>query len=268
MRPRRATLPSMEQLPVTRIQALLAEASAEELPALLRRFKRDARPGVCAAVLRAGRRLELDRCECARVEALCTHEWELADRGIAVVAGVDEVGRGALAGPVTAGACVFERDVLIFGLDDSKRLTAPARERLHGEIQRRALGVAVGHAQPEEIDALGIAEATVVAMRRALAALGLHVDHVLVDGRRVELGVPATPIVKGDTLVRAIAAAAVYAKVTRDRMMTELDGTYPAYGFAHNKGYGSTDHLEALGRLGPSPVHRKSFSPCSQPHLF
>jgi ribonuclease HII len=258
----------MDSLNVSRIQALLAAASAEELPVLLKTLETDARPGVSEARLRASRRLERFRAEQERLRRLCTHEWDLADRGITCVAGVDEVGRGALAGPVTAGACVFERDVLIEGLDDSKKLTPIARERLHFEIEQRAVAVAVGHAQPDEIDALGIGQALVLAMRRALDALDLQVGHVLVDGRHVELGRPTTAIVKGDSTVRAIAAAAVYAKVTRDRLMCELAESFPGYGFDHNKGYGSADHLEAIALRGPCPVHRMSFAPCSQNRLF
>lgn len=258
----------MDQLTVSHIHALLAEATPAELPALLKKFRRDARPGVADALARARRRLERETAELMRLEALASRERALCDGGVLVVAGVDEVGRGALAGPVTAGACVFGRDVMLDGLDDSKRLTALARERLHGEIQQTARAVAVGHAQPSEIDGMGIGAAIVLAMKRALAALDVPVEHVLVDGRHVELGYPTTAIVKGDASVRAIAAAAVYAKVTRDRLMAELAGQYPAYGFDHNKGYGSSDHLEALTTLGPSPIHRMSFAPCSQPHLF
>jgi ribonuclease HII len=157
---------------------------------------------------------------------------------------------------------------MLEGLDDSKRLTAMARERLHAQIESSAVAVSVGHAQPDEIDALGIGRAIVVAMRRALDGLQIDIEHVLVDGRPVDLGRPSTAIVKGDASVRAIAAAAVYAKVTRDRLMTDLARHYPAYGFDHNKGYGSADHLEAIASLGPSPVHRMSFAPCSQTQLF
>lgn len=258
----------MKRLAVTHIQSLLADASADELPALLKAHCRDARPGVTSALQRATRRLQRELAERARLEALCAWEWALVDRGLVSVAGVDEVGRGALAGPVSAGACVFPRDAMLPGLNDSKQLTPVARDRLHGEIERTALAVAVGHAQPNEIDAMGISAALVLAMRRAVQALGVAVDHVLVDGRTVDLGLPATAIVKGDTSVRAIAAAAVYAKVTRDRLMAELAREYPGYGFDHNKGYGSADHLRALADLGPSPIHRMSFAPCCQPPLF
>ena len=199
---------------------------------------------------------------------LCAEEHRLMDAGLLVVAGVDEVGRGALAGPVSAGACVFERDVHIEGLDDSKVLTRQTRERLHAEIQIAARAVAVGHAEPSEIDRVGIVAATILAMRRAIGGLGLTVEHALVDGREVDLGLPTTAIVRGDATVRAIAAAAVYAKVTRDALMAELDSAYPGYGLADNKGYGSAEHRAAIAALGPSPVHRRSFGPCSQLGLF
>jgi ribonuclease HII len=163
---------------------------------------------------------------------------------------------------------VFPRDVMLEGLTDSKRLSRAARERLHAEIAVRAAHVAVGHAESQEIDRMGIGAATALAMRRAVRALDAHVEHVLVDGHPVELGVPSTAVVRGDATVRSIAAAAVYAKVTRDAIMRELDDTYPGYGFADNKGYGSAEHLLALSRLGPSAVHRRSFAPCSQMGLF
>lgn len=258
----------MNSLTVSVIQRQLASATAEDLPALVRRFRSDSRPGVVDAVARAKRRLDRATVEEQRIAALATQERALVDGGMLIVAGVDEVGRGALAGPVTAGACVFHRDTMIPGLDDSKRLTAPVREQLHAIIQRTALAVSVGHAQAGEIDALGIAMAVVLAMRRALDGLGVGVEHVLVDGRLVDLGRPATAIIKGDRSVRAIAAASVYAKVSRDRLMAELDSVYPAYGFASNKGYGSCDHIAALTHIGPSPAHRMSFAPCCQPHLF
>jgi ribonuclease HII len=157
---------------------------------------------------------------------------------------------------------------MLDGLDDSKRLSPMARERLHGEILRVAVAVAVAHSDPDEIDALGIRGATVLAMRRAIRSLGITVDHILVDGRPVDLGVPSTSIVRGDSTVRAIAAAAIVAKVTRDALMREIDALHPGYGFAGNKGYGSADHLHALAALGPSPVHRLSFAPCAQYRLF
>lgn len=216
----------------------------------------------------ARRRFERFAAEQQRVIALAAEECRLLDAGCLVVAGVDEVGRGALAGPVSAGACVFDRDVIIHGLDDSKVLSRLARERLHDEIRRTARAVGIGHAGAEEIDAMGIAAATVLAMRRALDAIALDIDHVLVDGRHVDLGHPTTAIVRGDASVRAIAAAAICAKVTRDALMRELDEAYPGYGLSENKGYGSAGHRAAIVAIGPSSIHRRSFGPCSQLGLF
>lgn len=258
----------MEHQSVATIRARLSACPAHDLTLVIAEVRDDPRAGVRDAVASAEKRMACWHTERRRLEALASAELQLLDRGVLVVAGVDEVGRGALAGPVSAGACVLPRDLWLEGLDDSKRLSRIARERLFAEIERTAIAVAVGHAEAAEIDAVGIVEATVVAMRRALAGLGLEIGHVLVDGRSVALGVPCTAIVRGDSSVRAIAAAAIYAKVTRDALMRELDSEYPGYCLADNKGYGSPEHLAALAAMGPSPVHRRSFSPCSQPALF
>jgi len=260
---------SMQTHSVAEARAMLAQANPSELSRLIARFRHDERPGVAAAVQSAKGRLARERAETARLQGMAAREWELADSGIMIVAGVDEVGVGALAGPVYAGACVFSRDTMLPGLNDSKQLSPPVRERLSAEIRAAAIAVSVAQAGADEIDAMGIAPATVLAMRRALSLLGLEVGHVLVDGgRRVDLGIPSTHIVRGDSTVRAIAAAAIVAKVTRDALMCDLDAVHPGYGFSGNKGYGSADHLEAIVTLGPSPVHRMSFAPCSQHKLF
>jgi ribonuclease HII len=195
-------------------------------------------------------------------------ERDFAANGILTVAGVDEVGRGALAGPVTAAAVVLSHDVLIDGVADSKRLSPDRRVALDVEIRARAAAVGVAHVEPETIDAVGIVRATVLAMRGALDSLGVEIDHALADGLPVELGIPCTAIVRGDNTVRAIAAASIVAKVARDALMRELDAVHPEYGFATHKGYASRDHLDAINRLGPCVVHRRSFSPCSQLPLF
>jgi ribonuclease HII len=258
----------MDAPSIAKIRAALGCAAHEQLPALIARYEPDSRAGVVLAVAQARRRLVRDLEESARLIALAEAECRMVDAGVALVAGVDEVGRGALAGPVSAGACIFERDVMIPGLDDSKRLSPVMRERLSGEITAVAIACSVGHAEPGEIDAIGIAAATVLAMRRALDALGVTPDHVLIDGRPVDVGRPSTAIVRGDSTVRAIAAAAILAKVARDALMVELDAVHPGYGLAGNKGYGSADHIAALAEMGPSPIHRRSFSPCSQSTLF
>jgi len=178
------------------------------------------------------------------------------------VAGVDEAGRGPLAGPVIAGAVILDPDNPVTGLRDSKRLTAARREVLYAEIRDKALAWATGRAEVEEIDRINILQASLLAMQRAVAALQPAAEHVLVDGNRCPgLPCPAQAIVKGDSRVAVISAASIMAKVTRDREMVELDAQYPGYGLAQHKGYPSKVHMEALQRLGVLPVHRRSYAP-------
>ncbi len=178
------------------------------------------------------------------------------------VAGVDEAGRGPLAGPVVAAAVILDPEQPISGLNDSKRLTAARRERLAQEIRSRAHSWALGRAEVEEIDELNILGATMLAMQRAVAGLNPTPGHVLVDGNRCPpLPCPATPVIGGDGRVAAIAAASILAKVFRDAEMLELDRQHPGYGFGGHKGYPSRLHLEALQAMGPCPVHRRSFAP-------
>ena len=258
----------MDTLSVKEICSLLASAPAHDLPTLLLRFSPDTRSGVVAATRRAARRMEAHDRESNRLLALAQIEHALIDAGCVFVAGVDEVGRGALAGPVTAAACVFGRDTHVEGVRDSKTLSPQAREVLAAEIVRRATATCVAHVSPAEIDRIGIQAATHNAMRVAVRGLGLTVDHVVVDGSPVSFGLPSTAIVRGDGRVRAIAAASIIAKVARDALMVEMDPLYPGYGLGANKGYGSAEHMEAIREIGPSPIHRRSFAPCSGLTLF
>ena len=178
------------------------------------------------------------------------------------VAGVDEAGRGPLAGPVIAGAVILDPEKPIAGLRDSKRLSASRRDELYDQIRERALAWAVGRAEVEEIDRINILQATMLAMRRAVEALQPFADHALIDGNRCpDLYCTAQAIIKGDSKVLAISAASIVAKVTRDREMVELDRSYPGYGLARHKGYPSKAHIEALESLGVTPVHRRSYAP-------
>jgi len=182
-----------------------------------------------------------------------------------LVAGVDEAGRGPLAGPVVAAAVILDDLAPIRGLADSKKLTARQRERLHDEIRAKALCCSVAQASVEEIDGLNILQATMLAMRRAVQGLRLKPTKVLVDGNRLpSLDVLAEAVVGGDARVPAISAASILAKVTRDRLLHELHDRHPGYGFDRHKGYGTAQHLEALRRLGPLPEHRRSFAPVAQ----
>lgn len=180
----------------------------------------------------------------------------------ALMAGVDEAGRGPLAGPVVAAAVILDDQNPIAGLADSKKLTARQRERLYDEIRAKALCCCVAEASVEEIDQLNILHATMLAMRRAVEGLRLKPGLVLVDGNRIPvLKIPAEAIVKGDSKVAAISAASILAKVHRDRWCEQLHEAYPQYGFATHKGYPTADHLAALQKYGPIEVHRRTFGP-------
>lgn len=179
-----------------------------------------------------------------------------------LVAGVDEVGRGPLCGAVVTAAVILDPARPILGLNDSKRLTAVRREKLFDEIREKALSWCIARAEVEEIDQLNILHATMLAMQRAVEGLSVTPKLALIDGNRCpQLQVPSAAVVKGDSQVPAIAAASILAKVSRDREMQALDLQYPGYGIAGHKGYPTAVHLEALRRLGPTPVHRRSFAP-------
>ncbi|GFI56535.1 ribonuclease HII [Clostridiales bacterium] len=177
-----------------------------------------------------------------------------------LICGIDEAGRGPLAGPVVAGACILPEGLIILGLDDSKKLSEKKRERLYDEICQNALSWSVGMASPEEIDTYNILEATLLAMRRAVSSLSAEPDFLLIDGN-ISRGFSqsARAVVGGDGICQSIAAASILAKVTRDRLCAELDYTYPQYGFAKHKGYPTKAHKLAVYEHGPCPVHRKSF---------
>jgi ribonuclease HII len=192
------------------------------------------------------------------------YERKLWHSGLQAVAGVDEAGVGPMAGPVVAGAVIFSPETFIKGVHDSKQVPPAKREELYDLIVDRALAFAIGMAEVDEIDRLNIYHATLAACARAVEGLCVKPEHVLVDGRPLRaLKIPQTHIVGGDRKSFCIAAASILAKVTRDRLMRQYDSRYPGYGFARHKGYCTAEHLEAIGRLGPSPIHRTSFAPVS-----
>ena len=191
-------------------------------------------------------------------------KWELEEelfaKGYKIVCGTDEAGRGPLVGPVVAGACILPRGIEIQGLNDSKKLSEKKREELYSIICENAVAWATGLATPAEIDEINILNASMLAMRRAISALGVKPDAALVDGnctRSFEL--PAFAVVKGDSRSPAIAAASILAKVTRDRMCAELDKVYPEYNIAKHKGYPTAEHMELVRKYGPCPEHRRTF---------
>lgn len=182
-----------------------------------------------------------------------------------LLAGVDEVGRGPLAGDVVAAAVILDPDRPIAGLDDSKKLTEKKREALYPEIRDKAFSFCIARASVAEIDELNILHASLLAMKRAVEGLAQQPEHVLVDGNRVPPWTyTAEAVVKGDSRVQAIAAASILAKVVRDREMVAFETEYPGYGFAGHKGYPTKTHLQALEKLGPTPIHRRSFGPVSR----
>ena len=189
-----------------------------------------------------------------------TIEKELYDKGYRAVCGVDEAGRGPLCGPVVAAACILPAGLVIEGLNDSKKLTEKRREQLFDTIKEQALAYSIAEASVEEIDAMNILEADLLAMRRAISGLSIPADFALIDGNIArDFPIPARAVVHGDAICPSIAAASILAKVTRDRLCIELDRAYPQYGIAQHKGYGTKAHMEALRTYGPSPIHRKKF---------
>lgn len=211
--------------------------------------------------------LDIDPAERQRLQTLWTLESAAWREGFRRIAGVDEAGRGPLAGPIVAAAVCLSRPVP--GLNDSKQLTAGRREDLCKQITDGSHEVGIGTVTPAEIDRLGIQPANYLAMRRAVEALARTPDLLLVDGYHLpDMAMAVRRVVRGDRLSLSVAAASIVAKVTRDRYMRELDARYPQYGFARHKGYGVPEHLEALARFGPCPEHRRSFAPLRQdgPH--
>lgn len=196
--------------------------------------------------------------ELARLEAMSVYEREYAACG--AICGIDEAGRGPLAGPVVAGAVILPKDEQILYVNDSKKLSEKKRELLYDEIMERALAVGVGIVGPERIDEINILQATYEAMRLAVGQLEMRPDILLNDAVTIPgIDIQQVPIVKGDAKSVSIAAASIIAKVTRDRMMREYDQVFPEYDFASNKGYGTKSHIEALKALGPTPIHRRTF---------
>ena len=196
-----------------------------------------------------------------RLNVMLTHERRLWASGRSLIAGVDEVGRGPLAGPVVDAAVILPHDFDVLGIDDSKKLSPKKREELCEVIKEKALAWSVGWVGPERIDEINILEATKEALTRAVQGLSLQPDHALIDGNFTvrALSLPQTAIVKGDANSTSIAAASILAKVTRDRYMEEMDAVYPGYAFASNKGYGTKAHYDGLKAQGPTPIHRKTF---------
>jgi ribonuclease HII len=246
---------------VAQVRQLVAGARPEPGDELWDALASDPRRGVADILRQIARSEARARAERERLSALRRDEAELWAAGARLVAGVDEAGRGPLAGPVVAAAVILPEEVDLPGLDDSKKVAPARREELFARIAASAVAVGVGRASEKVIDGTNILSATLGAMRDAVLALSVRPDHVIVDGNDLPRGLdlPATAIPRGDGRSAAIAAASIVAKVTRDRLLTDLDAKYPGYGFARHKGYGTSEHVAALARLGPCEIHRRSF---------
>ncbi|MBR0482120.1 MAG: ribonuclease HII [Firmicutes bacterium] len=195
-----------------------------------------------------------------KLETMKSFERPLWATGMKYIAGIDEVGRGPLAGPVVTAAVILPEDFDVLGVDDSKKLSPKKREELYELIMEKAIAVSIGRREPEDIDRINILEATKEAMADAVMGLPVKPDHLLIDAVKLSgLKIPQTSIIKGDARSVSIAAASIIAKVTRDREMIEMDEKYPGYSFASNKGYGTKAHYDGLSKLGPCPIHRKTF---------
>ena len=247
----------MEQR-INEIKKILQAASINELPAFIDKYSRDERAGVQALLAKAEKRMQDYQKELDRTEKM--KEYENQYSSFSYICGIDEVGRGPLAGPVVAGAVILPKNCNILYLNDSKQLTEKKREELYEEIMEKAVSTGLGFVSPERIDEINILQATYESMREAVGKLRPAPDILLNDAVTIPgISVKQVPIIKGDAKSVSIAAASIIAKVTRDRLMVQYDSVFPEYGFAANKGYGAKAHIDALKKFGPTPIHRRSF---------
>lgn len=240
------------------IKDKLKQWDDDRLAEFLEIYQNDTRSGVAALCTQAVKRMAAYEKELARMEVMTEYERQFAAYG--AICGIDEVGRGPLAGPVVAGAVILPKDCDILYLNDSKKLTAKMRDKLYDEIMEKAVASGIGFVSQKRIDEVNILNATYEAMRDAIEKLGIKPDILLNDAVTIPgISIRQIPIIKGDAKSASIAAASIIAKVTRDRYMEQMDEKYPGYGFASNKGYGSGEHIAALKRMGPCEIHRKTF---------
>ena len=221
----------------------------------------DGRAGVQAAISKRKRELQKQVDEDLRLEKMLAYEKELYTQGIQLIAGVDEVGRGPLAGPVVAAAVILPKACKIPGLNDSKKIPKSKHKEIYEAVLQNAVAIGIGIKDNQVIDQVNIYEATKLAMMEAIGQLEPQPQHLLIDAMRLDLPISQTSIIKGDANSLSIAAASIVAKVTRDQMMEEFDREYPGYDFAQNAGYGTAKHLAGLDKRGVTPIHRRSFEP-------
>lgn len=243
---------------ISSIRQEFEQAQKQELNGLYEMYSGDSRSGIKALILKYKKQEKKLLEEHLRLEQM--RQFEKKYEQYTYICGIDEVGRGPLAGPVVAGAVILPKDCEILYINDSKKLSAKKREELYDEIMEKAIATGIGMVSPARIDEMNILQATYEAMRAAVRELDPAPELLLNDAVTIpEVTIPQVPIIKGDAKSVSIAAASIIAKVTRDRLMAEYDKILPGYGFAENKGYGSGAHIEALKKLGPTPIHRVSF---------
>lgn len=248
----------MKMKSISEIKKEFLQADNEKLLQLFADYADDARAGVVGLIAQYQRKLDKLQKERERLERMREFERRYAHCGL--ICGIDEAGRGPLAGPVVAGAVILPQDCEILYLNDSKQLTEKRREALFDEIKEKAVAWGIGMVSPARIDEINILQATYEAMREAVNGLSVQPQVLLNDAVRIpDIDILQVPIIKGDTKSLSIAAASVLAKVTRDRLMKEYDKVMPEYGFASHKGYGSAAHIAAIQQYGPSPIHRSTF---------
>ena len=228
---------------------------------LLTEWEQDSRSGVIQAIAKRKKEIQKRLDEDERLEGMLAYEKECYARGMELIAGVDEVGRGPLAGPVVAAAVILPKACKIPGLNDSKKIPKSKHKEIYEAVLQNAIAIGIGVKDNHVIDQVNIYEATKLAMMEAIGQLEPQPQHLLIDAVRLDLPISQTSIIKGDANSLSIAAASIVAKVTRDQMMEEFDKEYPGYDFAQNAGYGTAKHLAGLHKLGVTPIHRRSFEP-------
>ncbi|WP_433770215.1 ribonuclease HII [Bacillus wiedmannii] len=250
----------MQKMTIQEAECLLQEIMSEE-DEHFQLLLKDERKGVQKLILKWYKQKELARKDREKFLGMSKYENALREKGLTYIAGIDEVGRGPLAGPVVTAAVILPEDFYIPGLNDSKKLSEAKRERFYDEIKEHAIAIGVGIVSPQVIDEINIYQATKQAMLDAVANLSCTPEYLLIDAMKLPTAIPQTSIIKGDAKSISISAASIIAKVTRDRMMKELGEKYPAYGFEQHMGYGTKQHLEAIEAHGVLEEHRKSFAP-------
>jgi|LSQX01.2.fsa_nt_gb ribonuclease HII len=243
------------------INDYLRSLEIDKIENYLEYIRNDSRISVKNLVNSYQKKIDNYRRELIRIRELSKYENELYDNGVELIAGVDEAGRGPLAGPVYAAAVVLPKGIIIEGINDSKKLTSQKRDTIYDIIIEKALYYSIAYVDADEIDNINISKASIKSMYKAVINLNKKPEHLLIDGNDVKqnMSIPYTCIVKGDSLSISIAAASILAKVSRDRFIEEYDKEYPEYGFAKHKGYGTKEHMEAIRKHGITPIHRKTF---------